>query len=111
MDSLSKYAQEYRESWNENFQEVLYGYNTSVEASTKFTSFEAMFGRVAVLPVDINACGSYDPEAVLEQFANACEPGEGLQSEEWQEMEKKIKENIVSAKTKQKKYYHGKKHA
>lgn len=61
-----------------------------------------MFGRVAVLPVDINACGSYDPEVVLEQFANASEPGEGSQSEERQEMEKKIKENILSAQTKQK---------
>ena len=108
VNSLSKYAQECRESWDENLQEVVYGYNTSVQASTKFTPFEAMFGRVAVLPVDINACGSYDPEAVLEQFANASEPGEGSQSEERQEMEKKIKENIVSAQTKQKKYYDGK---
>ena len=110
VNSLSKYTQEYRESWDENLQEVVYGYNTSVQASTKFTPFEAMFGRVAVLPVDINACGSYDPEVVLEQFANASEPGEGSQSEERQEMEKKIKENVLSAQTKQKNYY-DKKHA
>lgn len=69
-----------------------------------------MFGRVAVLSVDSNACGSYDPEAVLEQFANASEPDEASQSKEQQEMEKKIKENILSAQTKQKKY-HDKKHA
>ena len=108
VNSLSKYAQEYRQCWDKNLQEVVYGYNTSVQASTKFTPFEAMFGRMAVLPVDINACASYDPEAVLQKFTDASKPDEGSESEKRQEMEKKIKENIVSAQNKQKEYYDNK---
>ena len=93
MNSLSKYIQEYCESWDENLQEVVYGYNTSIQASTKFTPFEAMFGRMAVLPEDINSCDSFDPEFVLHQFADASKPDDSSESEKQLKMEEKINGN------------------
>ena len=53
VNSRAKFVQENCETWDENLGEVVYGYNTAVQESTKHTLFEAMFGRVAVYP----ACG------------------------------------------------------
>ena len=57
-NSLAKYAQSNREAWDETLQEVVYAYNTAVQESTKHTPFEAMFGRVARLPVDFKVARS-----------------------------------------------------
>ena len=39
-----------------------------MQDSTKHTPFEAMFGRRARLPIDINAESSYCPEQKLSEF-------------------------------------------
>lgn len=42
----------------------VYAYNTSKHESSKFTPFEVMFGRKAVLPVDVAAkMGIPDPSS------------------------------------------------
>ena len=46
------------------------------QESTKHSPFEAMFGRRARLPVDINAEANYDPDQKLREFANKDEPNE-----------------------------------
>lgn len=35
----------------------IFAYNTSKHESSKYTPFEVMFGRVAVIPIDINKDG------------------------------------------------------
>ena len=49
MNALSKFAQEQRESWDEQLVKVIYSYNT---AATWCTPFEVIFGRKANLPID-----------------------------------------------------------
>jgi len=39
--------------WDMNLPKLTYAYNTSVQESTKQTSFEMMFGRKPKLPIDI----------------------------------------------------------
>ena len=59
---------------DESLQEVVYAYNTAVQESTKHTPFEAMFGRVARLPVDFNAINNYDADVKLQEFMEADSP-------------------------------------
>lgn len=44
INSLSKFAPVNRDRWDEKLAEVVYGYNSTVQESTKHTPFEAMFG-------------------------------------------------------------------
>ena len=52
-NAITKYSQECRDEWD---AKLIDGdvHNTSVQASMKYSPFEAMFGRVAHLPVDCN---------------------------------------------------------
>ena len=40
--------------WDDLLGTCIYAYNISVHESTSFTPFEVMFGRKAVLPIDVN---------------------------------------------------------
>ena len=55
VNSLAKYVQEKRNQWNKMLSEVVYAYNTAIQESTKYSSFEAIFGRKAKLPVEFNS--------------------------------------------------------
>ena len=39
--------------WDDLLDTCIYAYNASVHVSTSFTPFEVMFGRKAVLPIDV----------------------------------------------------------
>ena len=41
-----------KEQWEDYLDTCIYAYNTSKHESSKYTPFEVMFGRQAVLPVD-----------------------------------------------------------
>ena len=53
-NSIAKFSQDNKASWDINISEIVYAYNTSVQDSTKYTPFQAMYGRVARLPIDAN---------------------------------------------------------
>ena len=105
VNTRSKYTQEKRQVWDEKLAEVVYAYNTSVQESTKHTPFEAMFGRMARLPVDFNSAKHHDPDVVLEEYCTVKEGNELELCAQRCEMEQTIKENIAKAQTKQKQYY------
>ena len=65
VNALSKFAQTDRDSWDEKLGEVVFAYNTAMQESSKHTPFEVMFGRIARLPVDINAASHYDYRGVF----------------------------------------------
>ena len=62
-NTIAKFAQEERCSWDEKLPEIVYSYNTAVQESSRHPpQFEAMFGRRAKLPVDFNTEKEFDPE-------------------------------------------------
>ena len=105
VNSLAKFVQDDRDTWDQHLQEVVYAYNTAVQESTKHTPFEAMFGRTARLPIDFNADSCYDADEKVEEFMDA----ESMDSFECaakrQKTEQVIKENIKKAQAKQKRLY------
>ena len=51
--------------------EVVHAYNTAVQESTKHTPFEAIFRRMARLPVNFNASNNFEVDAKLKEFMDA----------------------------------------
>ena len=50
---LVKFISEKKGMWDDFLDTCVYAYNTSVHESTSFTPFEVMFGRIFVLPIDV----------------------------------------------------------
>ena len=107
-NALAKNAQEDRTTWDSNLKEIIYAYNTAVQESSRHTPFEAMFGRIARLPIDYNAMDSYDPEKQLEDYADSTEPDDDDRKAERQKLDGSIRRNIGMAQQKQKQYYDAK---
>ena len=105
INSLTKFAQEDHIMWNKNLLEVVYAYNTAVQDSSKFTPFEAMFGRVARLPVYFIATTNYDADAKVKVFVDAADEKEQELASKCQKTEDAIKQNIEVAQRKQEMYY------
>ena len=74
-NTISKFAQQNHESWDEKLPEIVYSYNSAVHESSKHTPFEAMFGRVPKLPVDFNAACNL---AVRDNRLKQTKPGSTL---------------------------------
>ena len=51
---LVKYAHDKKEVWDDFLDACIHAYNTSVHESTSFSPFELMFGRKALLPIEID---------------------------------------------------------
>ena len=73
-NTIASYSQECRNGWDAKLGEIVYAYNTSVQESTKHTPFEAMFGRVARLPVDCNTDFLKNAKQKLEKDKHARSP-------------------------------------
>lgn len=103
-NAIAKYSQECRDEWDAKLMEIVYAYNTSVQESTKYSPFEAMFGRVARLPVDCNT-DPVDVNQKLEMQMDAQSPEIEERATKRQKLEASVKLNIESAQRKQKEYY------
>ena len=64
---LVKYVDSKKDQWEKFLDTCVYAYNTSIHESTKFSPFELMFGRKAVLPISIDT-GKSDPAVVLTEY-------------------------------------------
>ena len=62
--SLVKYINADQNDWDENLESVLVSYHTSVDATTKYTPFFLMYGREAVLPIQLQT-GNVDNDHTL----------------------------------------------
>ena len=50
---LMKFIKKKKTTWEDYIDECVFAYNTAVHESSKYTPFELMFGRKAVIPVDL----------------------------------------------------------
>lgn len=103
-NAIAKYSHDHRDEWDVKLGELVYAYNTSFHESTKHSPFEAMFGRVARLPVDCNT-DNIDTDQKLEAYTNLRNPDSEERDAKRQKIEEAVKENIEQAQQKQKAYY------
>lgn len=50
---LTKFIQTKKSAWEDYLDTCVYAYNTAVHESSRFTPYKLMFGRKAVLPIDL----------------------------------------------------------
>lgn len=107
---IVKMIKDKKDSWESYIDSCVYAYNTAVHESSLYTPFELMFGRKAILPIDIDM-DSQDPNSLISQY-NEDSDSQAIESMMSKRIEnlKAAKENITKAQKKQKKYY-DKKHA
>jgi len=100
---LSKFVQENKESWDSFLDTCTFGYNTSRHESTLHTPFELMFGRQAVLPIDLDM-EKQSPEQLLQEYedASADQPGKKIAAIATlrQALLQQVKNNIVKVQKK-----------
>lgn len=104
-NAISKFTQQSHENWDEKLEEIVYGYNSALQESSRYTPFEAMFGRLAKLPVDFNTSKNYDADEKLHKYLASGSPSEFESVAKRRRTETKIKANIEKAQKKQKKNY------
>ena len=102
--SLVKYINADQNDWDENLESVLFSYRTSVHATTKYTPFFLMYGREAVLPIQLQTDNDHilvtitDTESEAQKYATQLDMTHT-------EAFMKVASNIQNAQTKQKVYY------
>ena len=97
VNTVAKFAQEDRTTWDTRLGEVVYAYNTAVHESSKHTPFEVMFGRQALLPVDFNTAVNRSPEELVQEYEAAAEPSETEREAKRLATEEDVKSNIAAA--------------
>ena len=64
---LVKFTHDRKEEWDVFLDTCVFAYNTAKHESTLFSPFECMFGRKAVLPIDITE-ESKDGQQLLTKY-------------------------------------------
>ena len=57
-----------QDDWDEHIESILFYYRISVHASTKFTPFYLMYGREAVLPVQLQLIDHNQDGSVVDEL-------------------------------------------
>ena len=107
--SLVKYINADQDDWDEHLESVLFSYRTSVHATTKYTPFFLMYGREAVLPIQLHTSNVDNGHAIPEIESEAQRHAARLDTIRTETF-MKVASNIENAQAKQKLYY-DRKHA
>lgn len=125
---LVKFIQDNKRSWEDYLDQCVYAYNTARHESSRYTPFELMFSRKAVLPIDLQTkeVSSILLESLPERQAGASltctcaiyyyvciavnSADASIDISQRMAILKQAKENIIKAQAKQKKAY-DKKHS
>ena len=102
-ESLAKVSEK-ESQWDEHIHEVLFGYRTNKQSTTKMTPFYLTYGREARLPVDEEDGNEEDTQ--LNEEENLLQRKFNLL--EMEEKREKALENIEKSQGKQKERYDGK---
>lgn len=106
---LVKFVDEKKECWEDFLSTCVYAYNTSKHESSKHCPFTVMFGRQAILPVEVSSpkkkdvlvspTGQESKDRIIDDNLTYR-----------RKMAEKVKENIIAAQERQKKAYDKKHH-
>ncbi|KAL5493673.1 hypothetical protein EMCRGX_G014883 [Ephydatia muelleri] len=102
---IVKFVQDKKEIWDEYLDTCVYAYNTSVHESTNFSPFEVMFGRKAILPIDINIDEKEPDMMLMNQEEPAIAEVVDVMSEQRLKILESVKQSIQQAQIKQKHAY------
>lgn len=100
---LVKFIDSKKESWEDYLDTCIYAYNTSKHESSKFSPFEVMFGRRAVLPVELDGGRACEDEVLVMDDFNDKEL-ETIMEERRATVEA-VRANILAAQKRQKEQY------
>ena len=108
---LVKFIAEKKESWEDYLDTCVYAYNTSRHESSLFTPFQLMFGRRAVLPIELDK-DTADKNGVDVETIMGARDDDAVQEslDARQKQLEEAKTNIVAAQKKQKEIYDRKHH-
>ena len=106
--AIVKYINTEQDDWDEHIESILFSYRTSVHASTKCTPFYLMYGREAVLPVQLQLIDHNQDGSVVDELhvENDTVQSYATQLEKVKkELFPKVDVNIKKAQKKQKELY------
>jgi hypothetical protein len=92
---------DYGDTWDTFLNAALFAYRTVQNSTTKYTPFKLLYGREAVLPIDLQGNEQDDnkvPEESLQQHI-------GYITEDLQNLRLNARDNIEKAQEKQRKYH------
>ena len=101
---LVKYCHSKPKYWNHHLDSCVFAYNTSRHNSTKFTPFQLMFGRRAVLPIDIDICQDSGVKALSNELQYVEDSQEKVLKSNIAILEEATL-NVLQAQQKQKEHY------
>ena len=93
---LVKFVDEKKECWEDFLSTCVYAYNTSKHESSKYCPFTVMFGRQAILPVEVSSPKKEDAFVNMTSEANK----DRIIDDHLRYRSKvaeKVKENIIAA--------------
>eukprot|EP00731_Ephydatia_muelleri_P015163 Em0008g883a len=106
--AIVKYINTEQDDWDEHIESMLFSYRTSVHASTKFTPFYLMYGREAVLPVQLQLIDRNQDGSVVDELHVENDTVQ-LYATQLEKIKKelfpKVDVNIKKAQKKQKEFY------
>ena len=106
---LVKYVSSKKTQWSTYLDTCVFAYNTSRHASSRYPPFMLMFGRRAVLPIDVELQDNSASDK-CRNFFDLDDPDVSLLLSERQHLMEDAKRNIIMAQEKQKEQY-DKKHS
>uniref|UniRef100_A0A1X7T8J4 Integrase catalytic domain-containing protein n=1 Tax=Amphimedon queenslandica TaxID=400682 RepID=A0A1X7T8J4_AMPQE len=90
-----------KDAWDECIDLFLFAYNTSRHVSSLYSPFQVMFGRKAILPIDLQEGSTPSVAMNQDEIAEAIE----VLTNNRIDIFENVKENIARAQNKQKKLY------
>jgi hypothetical protein len=88
---LAKYAEQHHGEWDTYLTSALFAYRTAQQGTTKFEPFELLYGRKAVLPIDLQL---RRPSPIM-NLSNAMEKHQQIISSQLQQRRLDAQQNIM----------------
>jgi hypothetical protein len=100
--TLAKYVSDYGDTWDNFLNAALFAYRTVQNHTTKYTPFKLLYGREAVLPLDLQQANHVDDNEPIE---SQLQRHIDFITKDFQDIQLNAQQNIGKAQQKQKQYH------